>query len=172
MSGPAGLLEVTLDCSCGRRVARTGRTAGLDVCPHEPDPDALLPAALAGTSLAEAVRALEQAAELLCRPASACSCPRQLVGDLDLDPDCPGLARGADGCRADSRLRAAVALADAGLPFASHSLRFEREAITRALQGARSLLDGSLVQAVVDEPAEVLVAAPAFQAALSRRTAA
>lgn len=127
-------------CSCGAPVARTARVDP-DVCPHSPEP--ALAVSLTGrtsSDLAASIRALEVAAAHLTRPATSCTCPRVLVGDLDPDPDCPGLARGADGCRADGRIRAWSALQHAGLVYSSHSLRLEREVLVAALEHARAYL--------------------------------
>jgi hypothetical protein len=133
-------LAPTNPCVCGRLVARV---AGVDpdLCPHTPTE--ALAASLSGatsTSLGVSVRALEQALDCLTRPCTACTCPRVLVGGLDPDPDCPGLARDGDGCRSDGRIRAWALLEAVGLPYGPQSLRTEQLTVAHALAHARATM--------------------------------
>lgn len=45
-----------------------------------------------------------------------CTCTKAMQRAGDLDPDCPGLARDADGCLTASLLHARLVLADGGIP--------------------------------------------------------
>lgn len=155
-----GPIEVLDSCSCGATVARSSRSR-LVVCTHVDDEAALiLSSHLPPAALVAAVRALEAAVSWLSRPATSCSCPKALVGDLDPDPDCPGLAAG-DGCRADSRIRSWAVLREVGLRYHSHSLRVERETLTAALEHARALMAPPVPAPVsLVEAAPVVIVAP------------
>jgi hypothetical protein len=133
-------LAPTSPCVCGRLVARV---AGVDphLCPHTPT-EALAVTTTDDSSspLAASVRALEQALDCLTRPCTTCTCPRVLVGDLDPDPDCPGLARDGDGCRSDGRIRAWAVLESVGLHYGPQSLRTEQLTVAHALAHARATM--------------------------------
>lgn len=133
-------LAPTGPCVCGRTVARV---AGVDptLCPHDPTPAlAVTTDGATASPLAGTVRALEQAMDWLTRPYTACTCPRVLVGDLDPDPDCPGLARDGVGCRSDSRIRAWTLLESVGLRYGPQSLRTEQLTVAHALAHARATM--------------------------------
>lgn len=63
------------------------------------------------TAAATTMASLTAAADLLSLPCTVCTCRLAALRALDVDPDCPGLTRGADGCRLDTLLRARLILA-------------------------------------------------------------
>lgn len=123
-------LEPITACSCGRLVARDAGLL-LTTCPHVDEPVA--------DGFHRVLRALQVAAGHLMLPATACTCPRAAVVDLDPDPDCPGHALTADGCRVTARVRARAALAEVGIDVPCRSLRSERAVVYQALEHARAV---------------------------------
>jgi AraC-like DNA-binding protein len=148
-------------CVCGRDVARV---AGVDpaLCPHTPT-SALAVSTTGATAspLAASVRALEQALDWLTRPSTACACARGLIGDLDPDPDCPGLTEAGDGCRADGRIRAWAALESVGLTYGPQSLRTEQLTVAHALAHARHTMTTPSDRAALAERAATVIIAAA-----------
>lgn len=104
------------------------------------------------TAAAATLATVTAAADLLNLPCTLCTCRPVAVRALDVDPDCPGLTRGADGCRVDTLFRARLILATElriTVPNTSrHTLRHTLDETAAALAFAPAFTDAALASAL------------------------
>jgi len=113
------------------------------------------------------VDALTIAHEFLTQPCTLCRCTRRQVSALDVDPDCPGLHRTADGCLTGTLAAARLVLAAAGVPAAPTNRTVLRRLVADAVDDVTQLLDTTpeTLASIAERIRTAPVAPPAERAA-------